>query len=48
MLKPRNTWSSKAATNFITTEHTENTEKEINHETHEKDFTIQQIRHASP
>jgi carbonic anhydrase len=27
-------WSSKAATNFITTEHTENTEKEINHETH--------------
>ena len=28
------TWSSKAATNFVTTEHTEYTEK-FNHETHE-------------
>jgi hypothetical protein len=27
-------WSSKAAANFVTTEHTEYTEKKINHETH--------------
>jgi hypothetical protein len=31
-------WSSKAASNFITTEYTENTEKEINHETHKKEI----------